>query len=148
MKPEIAAGKTRCESVEPRQPGLPWSAAENVVYRHWLFCIAMLLLSPFAARRASAQVVPAVRLPSHISVFTTFTDAKPDFRYYGDLAVYGISAGVIAQTPHIVGAEVRGAILRSGGIEHQESILAGPRAALHFKRISPYVSVLAGAGNA
>ncbi|HEV2275814.1 MAG TPA: hypothetical protein VGR96_16705 [Acidobacteriaceae bacterium] len=83
-----------------------------------------------------------------MSAFATFTDVKPDFRYYGDLAVYGISAGGIIQTRHFYGAEARGTLLRMGGMEHQESLLGGPRAALHFSHLTPYGAFLGGVGNA
>ena len=43
---------------------------------------------------------------------------------------------------------MRGSILKWGSDQHEESALAGPRAALHFGRVSPYACVLLGAGNA
>jgi hypothetical protein len=101
-----------------------------------------------AISSASGQAVPALKYPLNLSAFATFTDAKPDLHYYGDYAVYGLSAGGFYQTSHVVGVELRGSLLRRGGIEHDESILAGPRAALHFGRVSPYLSFLGGAGNA
>jgi hypothetical protein len=109
---------------------------------------ALLLLYLGLPAHAKAQVIPALKSPPRISLFGTFTDAKPDFRYWGDLAVYGFSAGGMMQSSHILGAEVRGSVLRWGGLEHQESALAGPRAALHLGRISPYISLLGGFGNA
>jgi hypothetical protein len=77
-----------------------------------------------------------------------FTDAKPNFRYLYDRAVYGFSAGGFLQTQHILGIEVRGSMLRWGSDQHEESALVGPRAAFHFHRLSPYGSGLVGAGNA
>lgn len=110
--------------------------------------LPVLLVLAFAALSGSAQVIPALRMGPNISAFTTFTDAKPNYQYYGDAAVYGVSAGGILQTPHLPGIEVRGSLLRLGGLEHQESALAGPHVALHFGRIAPYLSVLGGYGNA
>jgi hypothetical protein len=116
--------------------------------KHSLLWTVLVLLFWTAAHSAPAQVVPTLRVPPAISAFGTFTEVKPDFRYYGDLAVYGISLGGFVQTRHVVGVEVRGSILRSGGLEHEESALAGPRFALHLARFSPYVSVLGGEANA
>lgn len=113
-----------------------------------LLWIALALLIPFATPGALGQVAPAARHATPISVFGTFTAGKRDFRYYGDLAIYGISAGGFMQAQHILGVDVRGSLLRSGGLEHEESVLGGPRAAMHFGRISPYVAVLGGATNA
>jgi hypothetical protein len=116
-----------------------------------LLWIALALVLTLATPGALGQVVPALRRPPAISAFGTFTAAKPNFRYYGDLAIYGISAGGFIQTRHLhgtLGVEVRGSLLRSGGLEHEESLLAGPRVAMHFGRISPYVAVLGGATNA
>ncbi len=123
--------------------------------KYFFLWLALLLLLPVTTYKVQAQVVPSLQNPVRISAFTTFTDAKPDFRYYGDLAVYGFSAGVVVQTPHILSFglpqilsfEARGSLLRSGGLGHQESALAGPRVALHFRSLSPYISVLGGAGN-
>jgi hypothetical protein len=97
---------------------------------------------------ASAQVGPALRRAPDIAIFATATGAKPNFRYLYDRAVYGFSAGGFLQTQHILGFEVRGSILKWGSDQHEESALAGPRAALHFHRLSPYGSGLVGAGNA
>jgi hypothetical protein len=121
----------------------------NSFCRSSLLRTALALLFSASACAASAQVmVPGLISAPNISAFGTFTAVKPDFGYYGDLAVYGISLGGFVQTRHVIGAEVRGALLRSGGIEHEESALAGPRLALHFARISPYVSILGGVANA
>jgi len=119
----------------------------NSFCNHSLLRAALVLLLTAAAYSASAQVIPGLRWTPDISAFGTFTAVKPDVGYYGDPAVYGYSAGGFWQTRHIVGVEVRGSILRLGGLEHEESALAGPRFAMHFGRISPYVSVLGGAGN-
>ncbi len=97
---------------------------------------------------ASAQVGPAVRLAPDISIFATATGAKPNFRYLYDRAVYGFSAGGFWQTRHILGVEVRGSILKWGSDQHEESALAGPRAARRFGRFTPYACGLVGAGNA
>lgn len=116
--------------------------------RHSLLRIALVLLFSTTAFSASAQIIEGLLAKPKISVFGTLTaDVQPDFSYYGDPAVYGYSAGGFWQTGHIVGVEVRGSILRLGGLEHEESALAGPRFAMHFGHISPYVSVLGGAGN-
>jgi hypothetical protein len=97
---------------------------------------------------ASAQVGPSARLAPDISIFATATDAKPNFRYLYDRAVYGFSAGGFWQTRHILGVEVRGSILKWGSDQHEESALAGPRAARRFGRFTPYGCGLVGAGNA
>jgi hypothetical protein len=116
--------------------------------KYHLVRIAWTLLFWAAVHSASAQVIPPLRQPPNIQIFTTFTVAKPDYRYYYDFAVNGFSAGGFWQTRHVVGAEVRGSIIRWGGDEHEEAALAGPRAALHFGRVSPYTAVLFGGGNA
>jgi len=116
-----------------------------------LLWIALALVVTLASPGALGQVVPEARHAPPISVFGTFTAAKPNFRYYGDLATYGISAGSVIQTRHIhgtLGVEVRGSLLRSGGLEHEESILGGPRFAMYHRRVSPYVAVLGGVTNA
>jgi len=121
----------------------------NFFFRKRLFLECATVLCLFgAAQFASAQVGPASRQAPDISIFATATDAKPNFRYLYDRAVYGFSAGGFWQTRHIVGLEVRGSILKWGSDQHEESALAGPRAAKHFGRISPYVSGLVGGGNA
>jgi hypothetical protein len=101
-----------------------------------------------APQIASAQVGPAMRRAPDIAIFATATDAKPNFHYLYDRAVYGFSAGGFWQTRRILGVEVRGSILKWGSDQHEESALAGPRAALHFGRVSPYGCGLLGAGNA
>jgi hypothetical protein len=110
------------------------------------FTTVLILLG--APHVASAQVGVALRLPPDIAIFATATDAKPNFRYLYDRAVYGFSAGGYWQTRHIIGVEARGSILKWGSDQHEESALAGPRAAMHFGRVSPYACVLVGAGNA
>ncbi len=109
---------------------------------------ALALLFSAAAYTASAQVIPAISAIGNISAFGTFTTVKPDYGYYGDLAVYGISFGGFMQTRHIVGLEARSSLLRSGGIEHEETALVGPRFVMRFANVSPYVSVLGGVANA
>jgi hypothetical protein len=106
----------------------------------------LLLLTP-AAHGAFAQVAPPVRYSPHVSTFTEFTTGKPDFGNYGDWAVYGFTMGGFTESSRILGSEVRGSILRSGGYDHEETALVGPRAALHFARVSPYLSLLGGGGH-
>jgi hypothetical protein len=110
-----------------------------------------------AVHGASAQVAPALRRGPDLSIFSTFSYAKPDFSHYKDFGVTGFSLGGFVQTHHVIGGpevqakgavEIRGSILRWGNGLHQESALAGPRATLSFGRISTYTSALAGAGNA
>lgn len=110
--------------------------------------IALVLFLLYAFHCVSAQVIPALRMAPNYSAFATFTATKPDLHWAGDYAVYGISAGTVMQTPHLLGVEMRGSYLRSGGLEHQESLLSGPRVAVHYGRFSPYISVLGGAANA
>ena len=107
----------------------------------------LALLFSAAACSASAQVIPAFSAIGNVSAFGTFTAVKPDDGFYGDLAVYGITFGGFLQTRHIVGLEARSSLLRSGGIEHEETALAGPRFVLHFGNVTPYVSVLGGVAN-
>jgi hypothetical protein len=109
---------------------------------------ALALLFSAAACSASAQVIPAFSAIGNVSAFGTFTAVKPDYGYYGDLAVYGITFGGFLQTRHLVGLEARSSLLRSGGIEHEETALAGPRFVMHFANVTPYVSVLGGVANA
>lgn len=108
---------------------------------------ALPLLVLAFVTQAHGQVIPALKAPPRISVFTTFTDVKPDYQHWGDEAVYGFSLGGIIQSHHIFGLEARGSIVRWGGLEHQEYALVGPRAALHLGRISPYFDVLGGAAH-
>src|SRR5580700_4756281 len=121
----------------------------NLFCRKQLFLECATVLCLFgAAQFASAQVGPASRQAPDISIFATATDAKPNFRYLYDRAVYGFSAGGFWQTRHILGVEVRGSILKWGSDQHEESALAGPRAAMHFGRFTPYACGLVGGGNA
>jgi hypothetical protein len=110
------------------------------------FTTVLALLA--APHIASAQVGPAARPAPDIAIFATATGAKPNFRYLYDRAVYGFSAGGFLQTHHILGIEVRGSLLKWGSDQHEESALVGPRAAIHFHRLTPYGSGLVGAGNA
>jgi hypothetical protein len=129
-------------------------AAKGIMNRNsffrksFLLQFTTLLIFLGAPHIAPAQAGPALRLPPDIEVFATATDAKPNFRYLYDRAVYGFSAGGLLQTRHILGAELRGSILKWGSDQHEESALAGPRAALHYHRLSPYGCFLVGAGNA
>jgi hypothetical protein len=123
----------------------PANCATKVMSFLGLFVVVLITLS---ACRASAQVIPILRLPMRISAFGTFTDAKPSFHYWGDRAVWGYTLGGIVQLPRIGGVELRGSMLRHGGISHQESILAGPRFSFHILHTSPYGSFLVGEGNA
>jgi hypothetical protein len=120
----------------------------NHFCRSFLLRIAPALLFSAAACTASAQVIPAFSAIGNVSAFGTFTAVKPDSGYYSDAAVYGITLGGFVQTRHLVGLEARGSLLRSGGIEHEEAALAGPRCVLHFGNVTPYVSVLGGVANA
>lgn len=105
----------------------------------------VVLLSSLHGFRAQGQVpFPAVRLGPSTSVFTTITDIKPNFSGYEDYAVWGGTAGAYLQSSRIVGLELRGSVLRRGGMEHQEALLFGPRAALHVWQFAPYVAVLGG----
>jgi hypothetical protein len=111
------------------------------------WCLSVVVLMVLTTYRAQAQVVPVLRLPTRFSVFTTFTAAKPHFGYYDDRAVSGLTAGGIMQLPRLGGVEVRGSVLRFGGLSHHESILIGPRVALHIFHVTPYGSLLVGEGN-
>jgi len=109
----------------------------------------MALLLSAAGSTAWAQVVPAFRSIGNLSAFGTFTTLKPDVGYYGNNAVYGITLGGFLQPRHFLpGIETRGLLLRSGGIEHEEAAVIGPRFTRHFGIVSPYVSVLGGVANA
>lgn len=116
--------------------------------RHSLLRIALVLLCSTTAFSASAQIIQGLIAKPKISVFGTFTDIKPDLSYYHDYAVWGMTGGGFIQSRHIVGVEVRGSVTRWGGLEHQETALGGPRAALHLGYLSPYICVLGGAGSA
>ena len=94
------------------------------------FTTVLILLG--APQIASAQVGVALRLPPDIAIFATATDAKPNFRYLYDRAVYGFSAGGYWQTRHIVGVEARGSILKWGrtSMKSQPSRAQEPRSVL------------------
>ncbi|MEA2260318.1 MAG: hypothetical protein QOJ51_3143 [Acidobacteriaceae bacterium] len=137
-----------------RNPKLRHRAAKGIMNRNsffskqlvLLFVTVLILFGP--PHIASAQVGPAVRRAPDISIFATATDAKPNFHYLYDRAVYGFSAGGFWQTRRLLGVEVRGSILKWGSDQHEESALAGPRVAKHFGRFTPYGCGLVGAGNA
>jgi hypothetical protein len=112
-----------------------------------LYRAAGVLLLPFAAKTVCAQVVPPVKHGPAISVFGTLTEGKPDFGFYGDRPVYGFTLGGFTDSHRMLGSEWRGSILRTGGYDHQETALAGPRIALHYGRFSPYLSLLGGASH-
>jgi hypothetical protein len=109
-----------------------------------IYSAAGAMLLSLAAHSAFAQVAPPVRYSPEGRVFTEFTVGKPDFGNYGDLAVYGYTIGGYRPSPRLLGFEMRGSILRSGGYDHAESALFGVRAPLHFARFSPYLGLLGG----
>jgi hypothetical protein len=109
---------------------------------------ALVLLLSAVAYSGSAQVIPQMKAPPRISVFSTYTSLKPDYQYYGDFAASGVTLGAFFQTRHVLGLEARGSVLRWGGQEHEESALAGPRFSMHFGRVSPYLCILGGEANA
>ena len=111
-----------------------------------LWCLLVVLVMAMTTYRAPAQVVPVLRLPIRTSAFATFTDAKPHFGYYDDLAVWGGTAGGIMQLPRFGGVEARASVVRFGGLSHQESVLVGPRVAVHMFHVTPYASLLFGEG--
>jgi hypothetical protein len=116
--------------------------------KHSLVCAGLVLMLCVSTCSAFGQVsFPGLHADPHLSLFGTFTNLKPDYQYYGDYAAVGFTSGAFVQTSHLLGWEGRGSINRWQGLEHQETILVGPRAALHFGRISPYVCFLAGGAN-
>ena len=120
----------------------------NVCSKYSLVCAGLLLLFSLSTYSASGQVsFPGLHSDPHFSLFGTFTNLKPDYQYYGDYAAVGFTSGAFLQTSHILGWEGRGSITRWQGLEHQETLLVGPRAALHFGHISPYVCFLGGGAN-
>jgi hypothetical protein len=137
-----------------RNPQLRHRAAKGIMNRnsffrkHFVLQFVTVLILFGAAHIASAQVGPALRRAPDISIFATATDAKPNFHYLYDRAVYGFSAGGFWQTRRLLGVEVRGSILKWGSDQHEESALAGPRVAKRFGRLTPYACGLVGAGNA
>jgi hypothetical protein len=137
-----------------RNPQLRHWAAKGIMNRNSFFrnqvvlqFVTVLILFG-GAHIASAQVGPALRRAPDISIFATATDAKPNFHYLYDRAVYGFSAGGFWQTRGLLGVEVRGSILKWGSDQHEESALAGLRVAKRFGRLTPYACGLVGAGNA
>src|ERR1700744_2054430 len=111
-----------------------------------IYRVAGATLLSLAAHSAFAQVTSPAQYAPRVSVFTEFTDGKPDFGNYGDLAVYGFTIGGFTESPHMLNLELRGSILRSGGDDHAETALFGLRAPLPFARVSPYLSLLGGGG--
>jgi hypothetical protein len=121
----------------------------NFFFRKQFILRVTTILCFFGAPQfAAAQVTAAGRPAPDIAIFGTATDAKPNFRYLYDRAVYGFSAGGFVQPRRLLGVEVRGSLLKWGSDQHEESALVGPRAALRFRRFSPYVCGLVGLGNA
>ncbi len=115
--------------------------------RKWLLPGVALAATLFAGA-ASAQVIPSVVMPSGLSVFGTLpTNLTPNFAPLDSSVLFGYSLGGFLQSPHIFGLEVRGSIQRRINAQHQESALAGPRAAFHVGRVKPYTAILFGAGN-
>jgi hypothetical protein len=120
----------------------------NSCGKHSLVCVGLLMLLWASTYKASGQVnFPGLHSDPHLSLFGTFTNVKPDYQYYGDYAAVGFTTGAFMQTSHILGWEGRASITRWQGLEHEETALVGPRAAMHFGRISPYVSLLGGVAN-
>jgi hypothetical protein len=125
------------------EPKRPWRGCRL----RWLLLGVVLPIALFACA-ASAQVIPDLVLRSNLSVFGTLpANLKPDFAPLDSSVLFGYSLGGFLQSGHIIGVEVRGSIQRRLNVQHQESALAGPRAALHFGRVKPYASLLFGAGN-
>jgi hypothetical protein len=112
-----------------------------------IYRAAGVLLLSLAAHSAFSQVAPPVRYAPPVKVFAEFTAGKPDLGNYGDWAVYGFTMGGFTESSHILGTEMRGSMLRSGGWDHEETALVGPRAAFHFARFSPYLALLGGGGH-
>jgi hypothetical protein len=113
-----------------------------------LLRIALSLLCATALHNASAQTVPGLYARPDISTFAAMTaNVTPNFGYFGTPAVLGYTVGGYIQTRSLVGFELRGSIQRRLNAEHQESILTGPRFALHYGPFYPYISTLVGAGN-
>jgi len=82
---------------------------------------AFVLLLSTVAYSGSAQVIPQLKAPPRISVFSTYTSVKPDYQYYGDFAASGVTLGAFLQTRHVLGIEARASVLRWGGLEHEDS---------------------------
>lgn len=114
--------------------------------RKWLLTAA--LFAAFSAAVGSAQVIPGLVMRSDMSAYATMPiNVTPNFAPYDSPVLFGYSLGGYYQSRHILGAEIRGSIQRKGNAQHQESALAGPRAAMHFGKFTPYTSFLIGAGN-
>ena len=114
--------------------------------RKWML-LATVLLVALSAGAASAQVIPGLVFRPDLSVYGTFpTNFSPTFAPFSAPVLFGYSVGGFYQTRHFIGAELRGTIQRRENRQHQESALVGPRLALHFGRVTPYSSLLIGAG--
>jgi hypothetical protein len=137
LRDSIEAGPRVGRESNLCQPILQWRGLKLLV----------ILLCSLHGYWASCQEIPSVSQPLRMAVFGTFTDIKPTFQVVGDLAVWGFTAGGYIQTPHVLGVELRGSITKWGGPLHQEALALGPRAALHFRRFTPYTAVLAGVTN-
>lgn len=133
--PLVETGKPRLQACQCLRWCSLWPAIVLLLF--WLQCC-----------RTSAQTVPDVRFPLRVATFVSFTGVKPDRNYFTDYAIYGFSAGGYVQTRHLVGAELRGSVTSWGGRAHQESVLAGPRFALHWHRMTPYADLLGGEAHA
>jgi hypothetical protein len=107
----------------------------------------LLVVLPFTSSAQAQVVVPGLRFGSSIAGFGTFTGIKPNYQYFTDNAVYGFTIGGYLQTRSIIGVEIRGSVAKWGSVQHEEAALAGPRAALHLGRFSPYVGILGGGGH-
>ena len=67
----------------------------NYFYRKCsLLGTVLVFLISTGAYDAAAKVVPGLRQPLTISMFSPFADAQPNLCRYYDFAVYGIPAGV------------------------------------------------------
>jgi hypothetical protein len=130
------------------RPPVLISKAHDWLNARAFWCLSVLLLGALTPLRATGQVMPVLRVPLRLSVFGTFTDAKPHLHYYADGLTWGFTTGGIMQLPRFGGVELRGSMLRSGSYSHQESALIGPRLAMHIFHMSPYGSLLFGEGNA
>ncbi len=136
------------EPITSSQCVRPNSAPPSRGFRRSWMLLSAVLLAAISAGSASAQVIPGLVLRSDVSVFGTLpANLTPDFAPIDSPVLFGYSLGGFYQSRHIIGAEIRGSIQRRINVQHQESALAGPRAALHFGRITPYTCFLFGAGN-
>ena len=143
----LAWGGSLRNSADRRpEPERQRNATQQVLRWRGLSSLVVLFCS-LHCYRASGQVVPSLRLGPRISVFNTYTDVKPNLQDYQGNRVFGFTAGGYLQTRHVIGLDLRGSVTRWGGREHQEAVLFGPRAALHFGRYSPYAAALGGAAH-